>query len=75
MFLFTKRPDRLAQVRLMPGCLVKSLLLSVVLTVLINSNARRTCSPLEGPEIALSKTPHLFGVARTLKRHRARSHQ
>jgi hypothetical protein len=36
MFLFTKRPGRRAQVRFMPGCLVTSLLLSLVLTVLVN---------------------------------------
>ena len=36
MILFTKRPGRRTQVRLMPGCLVISLLLSIGLTVLIN---------------------------------------
>jgi hypothetical protein len=36
MFLFTKRPGRRAEVRFMPGCLVTSLLLSLVLTVLVN---------------------------------------
>ena len=36
MFLFTKRPGERTQVRFMPGCLVTSLLLSLVLTVLVN---------------------------------------
>jgi hypothetical protein len=36
MFLFTKRPGERAQVRFMPGCLVFSLILSMVLTVLVN---------------------------------------
>jgi hypothetical protein len=36
MFLFTKRPGERAQVRFMPGCLVFSLILSIVLTVLVN---------------------------------------
>ena len=36
MFLFTKRPGQRAQVRFMPGCLVFSLILSIVLTVLVN---------------------------------------
>jgi hypothetical protein len=36
MFLFTKRPGRRAEVRFMPGCLVISLLLSLVVTVLLN---------------------------------------
>ena len=36
MFLFTKRLGERAQVRFMPGCLVFSLILSIVLTVLVN---------------------------------------
>jgi hypothetical protein len=36
MLLFTKRPGERAQVRFMPGCLVFSLILSIVLTVLVN---------------------------------------
>lgn len=36
MFLFTKRPGRRAQVRFMPGCLVFSIVASVLLTVLLN---------------------------------------
>jgi hypothetical protein len=36
MFLFTKRPGDRAQVRFRPGCLVFSLILSIVLTVLVN---------------------------------------
>jgi len=36
MFILTKRPGRRASVRFMPGCLVWSLLASIVLTVLIN---------------------------------------
>jgi hypothetical protein len=36
MFLFTKRSGERAQVRFMPGCLVFSLILSIVLTVLVN---------------------------------------
>ncbi len=36
MFLFSKRPNRRAQVRFMPGCLVGSILLSIGLTVLVN---------------------------------------
>ena len=36
MFLFTKRPGERSQVRFMPGCLVFSLILSIVLTVLVN---------------------------------------
>ena len=36
MFIFTKRPGRRASVRFMPGCLVWSLLISIVLTVLVN---------------------------------------
>ena len=35
MFIF-KQPGRRAQVRFMPGCLIWSLLLSIVLTVLVN---------------------------------------
>jgi hypothetical protein len=33
---FSKRPGRRAQVRFMPGCLLWSLVLSVILTVLLN---------------------------------------
>jgi hypothetical protein len=40
MFLFTKRPGERAQVRFMPGCLVFSLILSIVLTVLVNTIIR-----------------------------------
>jgi hypothetical protein len=36
MFLFTKRPGERTQVRFMPGCLVISLIVSIVLTVLVN---------------------------------------
>jgi hypothetical protein len=36
MFLFTKRSGRRAQVRLVPGCLVWSIVLSVALTILLN---------------------------------------
>ncbi len=36
MFVFTKRPGRRANVRFMPGCLVFSLVASIVLTVLLN---------------------------------------
>jgi hypothetical protein len=36
MFVFSRRPGRRASVRFMPGCLVWSLLASIVLTVLIN---------------------------------------
>jgi hypothetical protein len=36
MFLFTKRPGERTQVRFMPGCLVIFLILSIVLTVLVN---------------------------------------
>jgi hypothetical protein len=36
MFLFTKRPGERTEVRFMPGCLVTSLMLSIVLTVLVN---------------------------------------
>jgi hypothetical protein len=36
MFLFAKRPGERTQVRFMPGCLVTSLILSIVLTVLVN---------------------------------------
>jgi hypothetical protein len=36
MFLFTKQPGERTQVRLMPGCLVISLILSIALTVLVN---------------------------------------
>ena len=35
MFIF-KQPGRRAQVRVMPGCLIWSLLLSVGLTILLN---------------------------------------
>jgi hypothetical protein len=36
MFLFTKRPGRRGNVRVMPGCLVFSLVASIVLTILLN---------------------------------------
>jgi hypothetical protein len=36
MLLISKRPGRRTQVRFMPGCLLWSLILSIVLTVLIN---------------------------------------
>jgi hypothetical protein len=36
MLLISKRPGRRTQVRFMPGCLLWSLVLSIVLTVLIN---------------------------------------
>jgi hypothetical protein len=36
MFLFTKRPGERTQVRFMPGCLAASVVISIVLTVLIN---------------------------------------
>lgn len=36
MLLFTRRPGGRTQVRFMPGCLVFSLLASLVLTVLVN---------------------------------------
>ena len=36
MFIFTKRPGRRGSVRFMPGCLVFSLVASVVLTVVLN---------------------------------------
>jgi hypothetical protein len=36
MFVFTKRPGRRGNVRFMPGCLVFSLLASIVLTILLN---------------------------------------
>ena len=36
MLLFTKRPGSRTQVRFMPGCLVFSLVASVVLTLLLN---------------------------------------
>ncbi|MEA2194137.1 MAG: hypothetical protein QOG42_571 [Solirubrobacteraceae bacterium] len=36
MFVFTKRPGRRANVRFMPGCLVFSLVASIVLTILLN---------------------------------------
>jgi hypothetical protein len=36
MFVFTKRPGRRGNVRFMPGCLVFSLVASVVLTILLN---------------------------------------
>jgi len=37
MFIFTRRPGQPGRVRFMPGCLVWSLLLSIVLTVLVNA--------------------------------------
>ena len=36
MFIFSKRPGQRAQVRFMPGCLIWSLIVSVVLTLLLN---------------------------------------
>lgn len=36
MFVFTKRPGRRGNVRFLPGCLVFSLVASVVLTILLN---------------------------------------
>ena len=36
MFLFTKRPGERARARIMPGCLVISLILSITLTILVN---------------------------------------
>ena len=36
MFLSTKRPGRRTEVRFMPGCLVFSLVASVVLTLVLN---------------------------------------
>jgi hypothetical protein len=36
MFVFARRPGRRTSVRFMPGCLVWSLLASIVVTVLIN---------------------------------------
>ena len=36
MFLVTKRPGGRAKVRLMPGCLVMSLMFSIGLTILVN---------------------------------------
>jgi len=36
VFLFTKRPGRRTQVRFMPGCLIWSIVLSVLLTVILN---------------------------------------
>lgn len=36
MLLFTKRPGSRTQMRFMPGCLVFSLVASVVLTLLLN---------------------------------------
>jgi hypothetical protein len=36
LFIFTKRPGRRTNVRFMPGCLVFSLVASIVLTVLLN---------------------------------------
>ena len=36
MLLFTKRPGSGTQVRFMPGCLVFSLVASIVLTLLLN---------------------------------------
>jgi len=36
MLRFTKRPGSRAQVRVMPGCLVGSILLSIGLTVVVN---------------------------------------
>ena len=36
MFLFTQRPGRRTEVRFMPGCLVFSLVVSIVGTILLN---------------------------------------
>lgn len=36
MFLLWKRPGKRTQIRFMPGCLVISIIASVVLTVLLN---------------------------------------
>ena len=36
VFLFSKTPGQRARVRFMPGCLVWSLLLSIVLTIFLN---------------------------------------
>lgn len=36
MLFISKRPGQRTQVRFMPGCLLWSLILSIVLTVLIN---------------------------------------
>jgi hypothetical protein len=36
MFLFTKRPGERTQMRILPGCLVTSLILSIALTILVN---------------------------------------
>ena len=36
MFVFSKRPGRRTNVRFMPGCLVFSLVASVVLTIVLN---------------------------------------
>jgi hypothetical protein len=36
LFIFTKRPGRRTNVRFMPGCLVFSLVASIVLTILLN---------------------------------------
>ena len=36
VFVFTKRPGRRGNVRFMPGCLVFSLVASVVLTIVLN---------------------------------------
>jgi hypothetical protein len=36
LFVFTKRPGRRGNFRFLPGCLVFSLLASIVVTVLLN---------------------------------------
>ncbi|MDP1846219.1 MAG: hypothetical protein Q8K79_00385 [Solirubrobacteraceae bacterium] len=36
MFVYTKRPGRRGNFRFMPGCLVFSLVASIVLTILLN---------------------------------------
>jgi hypothetical protein len=36
MVFMSKRPGRRAEVRLMPGCLIWSLVLSIGLTILVN---------------------------------------
>ena len=36
MFIFSKRPNRRTEVRFFPGCLIWSIVLSILLTVLLN---------------------------------------
>jgi hypothetical protein len=40
LFIFARRPGRPGRVRFMPGCLVGSLLLSIVLTLVVNAIAQ-----------------------------------